>query len=220
MSTETGPERFQVLTVVELLLEAVRDGDRWSIARRATGPLLRQLLSAESEPAYARLRDATLRGLAANPVAAVDGDHAVVMGAVTGSDHGPIPLVAILIRADGDSWLVAELDTSAAVDPGRLMAAALGRARDREDPTSTDARIIADASPLDPRAAAIDWDDPTEVIRTTADGPITVADALADLPKFGRSCWTWLADDGVMFLGLYLRARHPELVREPDRPTP
>lgn len=76
-----------------------------------------------------------------------------------------------------------------------------------------DADIIARHSPLDTRAAAIDWDDPTAVLHTSSNGTTTVADALTELAEWDQRAWTWIADECAMFGGLYLRARHPELVR-------
>ena len=200
------------VTVVEQLLEAIATGDRWSIARRATGRFLEQLLAAEDsgDPhPCPRFRAAGL-GLTEHPLAVVDDAAAVVIGTVTGrNDQDPIPLVAVLVvsATDPRSWLVAALDANGAIDTDSRTAAVLGKYTEEADTS-----ILARHSPLDPKAVAIDWNDSTAVLRKHAHGTVTVADALADLPG-DRSIWPWLADDCVTFSGLYLRAAHPELVR-------
>ncbi|MFC4604162.1 hypothetical protein [Rhodococcus kronopolitis] len=213
MNWNTDPRRVGALYTVELLLEAISTGNRWSIARRATGPLLGQLLAADgSGGSHPHVLGTPRLSLTAHPLAVVDDDVAVVLGAVTERTRpDPTPLVAVLIRSTVDPrhWLVAALETTAEIAEDTRRAAVLG-----EYTESADAATIAAHSPLDPEAAAIDWDDPTVVLRAHANGTVTVADALAHLAEFDRSAWPWLADEGVTFGGLYLRARHPELVRE------
>ncbi|MFG1782605.1 hypothetical protein ACGFIU_09200 [Rhodococcus oryzae] len=201
--------------IVEQLLEAITEGDRWSMARRTTGRFLGQLLAAgesgDSHPCP-RLRDAPRLSLTEHPLAVVDDDIAVVIGTVTTpAERDPIPLVAVLIASNANprSWRVAALDTTAEIDRDIRVTAVRGA-----DTQSDDTAIIAQYGPLDPNAAAIDWNDPTVVLCTHANGAYTVADALAELEDYDRSAWPWLADEGVTFCGWYLRARHPELVRE------
>lgn len=218
MNRNTDPRRVGALYTVEILLEAISKGDRWSIARRATGPLLGQLLAAEgsggSEGSHPRphLLGAPRLSLTAHPLAVVDDDVAVVIGAVTeGTRPDPTPLVAVLVRSTVDPrhWLAAALETNAEIAQDTRRAVARG-----EYTESADAATIAAHGPLDPTATAIDWDDPTAVLRRHANGTVTVADALAELADHDRSAWPRLADDVVMIYGLYLRARHPALVRE------
>ncbi|MGW6376148.1 hypothetical protein ACWFRB_08805 [Rhodococcus sp. NPDC055112] len=52
------------------------------------------------------------------------------------------------------------------------------------------------------------------MLRTDATGAYTVADALNELAEFDRSAWPWLANEGAILYGWYLRARHSELVRD------
>ncbi|MFZ2177201.1 MAG: hypothetical protein WAW17_24835 [Rhodococcus sp. (in: high G+C Gram-positive bacteria)] len=73
--------------------------------------------------------------------------------------------------------------------------------------------IATSASSLTASPAGIDWDDPTVVLRTSSNGTTTVAGALAELAEWDQRAWTWIADECAMFGGLYLRERHPELVR-------
>ncbi|UOT01582.1 hypothetical protein MPY17_21555 [Rhodococcus opacus] len=148
------------------------------------------------------------------PVAVVeDDDTAVVLGGVRTSAEGadPIPVAAVLVASTASprTWLVASLDIAAATDNDFQRAIQHGRFSE-----TIDADIIARHSPLDTRAAAIDWDDPTVVLRKSSIGTTTVADALSELAKWDQRAWTWIADERVMFGGLYLRARHPELVRQ------
>jgi hypothetical protein len=201
--------------IVGQVLEAIAEGDRWSMARRTTGRFLEQLLAAgesgDSHPCP-RPRDAPRLGISEHPLAVVDDDVAVVIGTLTApAERDPIPFIAILIASTADPlwWRVAALDTTAAIERDIRVATVHG-----EFTESDDTAAIAQYGPLDPKAAAIDWSDPTVVLRTHTNGVYTVADALADLADFDRSAWPWLADEGVTFMGWYLRARHPELVRE------
>ncbi|AXY49255.1 hypothetical protein [Rhodococcus ruber] len=104
--------------------------------------------------------------------------------------------------------LVASLDAAAAADPRVQRAVQYGG-----DVAADDAAIIDAHRPLDPAAAAIDWDDPTAVVDGRADGAVTVADALTELTEWDERAWPWIADEGALWCGLYLRARHAELVR-------
>ncbi|WP_345341369.1 hypothetical protein [Rhodococcus olei] len=136
----------------------------------------------------------------------------MVIGTVTApTERDPIPFVAVLIASDADPrwWRVAALDTTAEIDWDIRVAVVRG-----EYTEAADTAIIAQYGPLDPKAAAIDWNDPTAVLRSHANGAYTVADALAELAMVDRSAWPWLADEGVTLCGWHLRARHPELVRE------
>jgi hypothetical protein len=213
MSRNRDPKRQHAFAIVEQLLDAIAKSDRWSIARRTTGQLLERLLAAEDsgDPhPCPRLRTAGL-GLAEHPLAVVDDEVAVVIGTVTGQrDQEPIPVVAVLVVSpiDPRSWLVAALETSVALDTDSRIATVLGNFTE-----DADIAIIARHSPLDPKAVAIDWTDSTVVLRRHAHGTVTVADVLTELSR-DRSIWPWLADDCVSFAGLYLRATHPELVRE------
>ncbi|SDD19833.1 hypothetical protein [Rhodococcus tukisamuensis] len=215
MNRNTDPRRVGALYTVEILLEAISECDRWSIARRATGPLLGQLLAAEgSGGSHPRphLLGAPRLSLTAHPLAVVDDDVAVVIGAVTeGTRPDPTPLVAVLIRStiDPRHWLVAALETTAEIAQDTRRAVARG-----EYTESADAATIAAHGPLDPTATAVDWADPTAVLRNHANGTVTVADTLAQLANYDRSAWPSLADEAITFCGQYLRARHPELVRE------
>lgn len=215
MTRNKDPRRSGMCGIVGQVLEAIAEGDRWSMARRTTGRFLERLLAAgesgHSHPCP-RLRDAPRVGMSENPLAVVDDDVAVVIGTlIAPAEREPIPFVAVLIASTADPlwWRVAALDTTAEIDRDIRVATVLG-----ESTESDDTAIIAQYSPLDPKAAAIDWNDPTVVLRTETNGVHTVADTLADLANFDRSAWPWLADEGVTSMGWYLRARHPELVRE------
>jgi hypothetical protein len=83
-----------------------------------------------------------------------------------------------------------------------------------------DLKIIAAHGPLDARASSIDWDDDSMIVRFNDTGVTTVADTRAEAATWPRESWHWLANDGLTFAGLHLRACHPELVREfPDLHT-
>ncbi|MGU3432620.1 hypothetical protein ACNHUS_06340 [Actinomycetes bacterium M1A6_2h] len=88
------------------------------------------------------------------------------------------------------------------------------RVQREEFAIDADLDIIAGHCPLDARAASIDWDDDSEVLRHTDTGEVTVADARAEAATWPRQSWHWLADECHTFAGLYYRGRHPELVRE------
>ncbi len=132
-------------------------------------------------------------------------------GVCSSTGRDPIPVAAVLVASTAAprTWLVASLDIATAVHNDFQRAIQHGRFSE-----TIDADIIARHSPLDTRAAAIDWDDPTVVLRKSSNGTTTVADALSELAEWDQRAWTWIADECPTFGGLYLRARHPELVRQ------
>jgi hypothetical protein len=205
--------RQRVIATVSQLVDGIARQDRWMIARRSTGRLLDQLLSHSGDPEFTYPGWSSCLGVDGAPVAVVeDDDAAVVLGVVRSSaQHDPIPVAAVLVASTAAprTWLVASLDIATAVDNDFQRAIQHGRFSE-----AIDADIIARRNPLDRRAAAIDWDDPTVVLRTSPHGTTTVGDALSELAEWDQRAWTWLADECPSFGGLYLRARHPELVRQ------
>jgi hypothetical protein len=205
--------RQRVIATVSQLVDGIARQDRWMIARRSTGRLLDQLLSHSGDPEFTYPGGSSCLGVDGAPVAVVeDDDAAVVLGVVRSSaQHDPIPVAAVLVASTAAprTWLVASLDIATVVDNDFQRAIQHGRFSE-----TIDADIIARHRPLDRRAAAIDWDDPTGVLRTSHRGTTTVADALSELAEWDQRAWTWLADECPSFGGLYLRARHPELVRQ------
>ncbi|TQC42096.1 hypothetical protein EEB14_50750 [Rhodococcus sp. WS4] len=207
------PRRQHVIGAVSQLVDGIARQDRWTIARRSTGQLLDHLLSHSGDPAFTYRSGSCSLGVDGAPVAVVeDDDTAVVLGGVRSSTgRDPIPVAAVLVASTAAprTWLVASLDIATAVDNDFQRAIQHGRFSE-----TIDADIIARHSPLDTRAAAIDWDDPTVVLRKSSNGTTTVADALSELAEWDQRAWTWIADECPTFGGLYLRARHPELVRQ------
>ncbi|ORM27807.1 hypothetical protein [Williamsia sp. 1135] len=209
------PDRQHVLGTVNRVIDAVAHEDRWSIARRCTGQLLEELLSGIHELTLTPQDSVDLVGFAGVPIVAVDDGIAVAIGGVEQTAHQPpAPIVAVLTASSErpSTWLVASLDVRAAVDADLQRALQFGAL-----PESDDTQLIAAHSPLDARAAAIDWDNPELVFRTAASGTVTVRDALKELDEFDRQPWPWLADECPTFAGLFPRTRHPELLREPFR---
>lgn len=209
--------RLGVNLTVESLLAAIADNDRWSIARRSTGPLLRDLLNAGAAGAHLHSGPLGARyiALGGHPLTAVDDGVAILIGVVTGlATPGELPITAVLIRRDESArhWLVASLDVGRPTPTDVRHAVVRGTLSEPDD-----LEIIGAAAPLDARAAAFDWDDPATILRNFDDRPPhTVADMHLDLAEFGRAAWPWLADEAPSFAGLFLRATHPNLVRDFD----
>lgn len=207
------PRRQRVIATVSQLVDGIARQDRWTIARRSTGWLLDHLLSNSDNPAFVLRGQELCLGVDGAPIAVVeDEDVAVVSEPVRSAiERAPIPVAAVPVASTAAprTWLVASLDIATAVDNDFQRAIQHGRFSE-----SIDADIIAGHSPLDRRAAAIDWDDSTVVLRQSATGTTTVADALAELAEWDQGAWMWLADECLTFARRYLRARHPELVRQ------
>lgn len=195
---------------VNIIIFAIARLDRWQMARHSTGPLLERLLVGDYDGLFAVDHEYLRRGLDGAPIAVADDRVALVVGLVpnlTGND--PIPVTAVLVaRGNPERWLVAAIDFDSAVDIGFQRRVQHGSFSEEED-----LAVIAAHEPLDREAVAIDWDDSAAVLREHEGGCYTVADALAELADFGRPEWPWMADECHMFAGLYLRAKHPELVR-------
>lgn len=166
------PRRQRVIATVSQLVDGIARQDRWTIARRSTGPLLDQLLSHSGDPAFTYRSGNSCLGVDGAPIVVVeDDDTAVVLGGVRSSaQHDPIPVAAVLVASTAapHPWLVASLDIAAAVDNDFQRAIQHGRLSE-----TIAADVIARHSPLDMRAAAIDWDNPTGVLRTSHRGTTT-----------------------------------------------
>ena len=96
-------------------------------------------------------------------------------------------------------WLVAALEFDMVVDNDFQRRVQFGTFSEDADLAVIDAH-----GTLDTEAAAIDWDDPTVVLRASENGTITVADAVADLAKWVRRGWAWIAADRNEFASLSL----------------
>ncbi|OZF06088.1 hypothetical protein CH300_12815 [Rhodococcus sp. 15-1154-1] len=199
------------IAAVTTLVQAVARRDRWQIARKSTGPLLRDLLAGRYDDVFVVDVHGELPWLDDVPIAVADDRVAVVVGSIpASSESGPISITAVLVSRDSPRrWLVAALNFELVADRDFQKQVQFGMFDEEEDLAA-----IAAHGPLDAEAAAIDWDDPTVVLRFDEKVRCTVADAVADLNNFDRSAWSWLAADCITFGGMYLRARHPELVRE------
>lgn len=200
-----------VVGTVDLLIEAIQLRDRWQIARNTTGTLLEELLAGDDDHRFFSSDEISHRGLQGAPISVADDRTAIVVGTVpTGSGHSSVPITAVLIAGSVQPrrWLVAALDFKMTVDTDFQRRVQFGAFSEDED-----LAVIAAHEPLDAEAAAIDWGDPTAILRDNETGTVTVADAVAELLKWDRSAWPWLAADRIMFSSLYLRAKHPELVR-------
>ncbi|MBY4130144.1 hypothetical protein HQO83_17250 [Rhodococcus fascians] len=203
---------------VSILVEAIARGDRWAVARRATGPLLEQLLSGDYDDTFGTASESDRSvSLGGAPVVVIDGNVAIVVAPVTNSGSGSVGSVtALLIRASTTGtvrpWFVASLTQDQMLDHEFQR-----RVQHESCPIDADLDIIAAHGPLDVRAASIDWDDDSVILRHSDTGVVTVADALAEAATWSRESWHWLADEAHTFTGLYLRGRHPELVREYPR---
>ena len=115
-------------------------------------------------------------------------------------------MTAVLVAAPAHPlrWLVAALDFDMVVDNDFQRRVQFGSFSE-----DADLAVIAAHGTLDTEAAAIDWNDPTDVLRDSENGTITVADAMADLAKWDRP-------------GVGVDCRGPERVRLPlsARQTP
>jgi hypothetical protein len=202
-----------LIACVSGVMEAVARRDRWQIARNTTGPLLEELLAGRYDQEFVTADRPYHRSLDGAPIAVADNRIAIVVGSVpTESDHHPrVPVTAVLVAAPAHPlhWLVAALDFDMVVDNDFQRRVQFGTFSE-----DADLAVIAAHGTLDTEAAAIDWDDPTVVLHNSENGTITVADAMADLAKWDRRGWAWIAADRNEFASLYLRAKHPELVRE------
>lgn len=137
-------------------------------------------------------------GLGGAPVVVIDGNVAFVVAPVTNSGSRSV------VRGVADSGPDADNEFQR-------------RVQHEAFPIDADLDIIAAHGPLDVRAASIDWDDGSVILRRSDTGMVTVADARAEAATWSRESWHWLADEVHTFTGLYLRGRHPELVREYPR---
>ncbi len=213
LAVRTG--RGGLVAHVSVLVEAIARGDRWAVARRATGPLLEQLLSGDFDDTFGTASESDRSvGLGGAPVVVIDGDVAIVVAPVTNSGSGSAGAVtALLIRASATGtvrpWFVASLTQDQMLDNEFQR-----RVQHEAFPIDADLDIIAAHGPLDVRAASIDWDDDSVILRRSDTGVVTVADARAEAATWSRESWHWLADEAHTFTGLYLRGRRPELVRE------
>ncbi|MBV6762596.1 hypothetical protein KV605_39900 [Rhodococcus opacus] len=207
----------RLIACVSGVIEAVARRDRWQIARNTTGPLLEELLAGRYDHKFVMGDRPYHRGLDGAPIAVADNRIAIVVGTVqTESDHHPrVFVTAVLVAAPAHllRWLVAALDFDMVVDNDFQRRVQFGTFSEDED-----LAVIAAHGALDTEAAAIDWGDPSVVLRDSENGTITVTDAVADLAKWDRRGWAWIAEDRNEFASLYLRAKHPELVREYSYP--
>lgn len=185
------------------------------MARRATGPLLEQLLSGDHDDTFGTASETERSvGLGGAPVVVIDGNVAIVVAPVTNSGSRSVAAVtALLIRASTTGtvrpWFVASLTRDQMLDNEFQR-----RVQHEAFPIDADLAIIAAHGPLDVRSASIDWDDDSVIVRSSDTGVVTVADARAEAATWSRESWHWLADEAHTFAGLYLRGCHPELVRE------
>ncbi|TFI44814.1 hypothetical protein E4P29_03375 [Rhodococcus sp. 1R11] len=200
-----------LITVVTTLVQAIARRDRWQIARKSTGPLLRDLLAGRYDDVFTLGVHGELPWLEDVPIAVADDRVALVVGSIpASSESGRISIAAVLVSRDSPRrWLVAALNFDLIADRDFQKLVQFGMFDEGEDLAA-----IAAHGQLDTEAAAIDWDDPTVVLRSDEKVVWTVADAVAELNDFVQSAWSWLAADRITFGGIYLRARHPELVRE------
>ncbi|MBY4213542.1 hypothetical protein HQO42_18530 [Rhodococcus fascians] len=166
------PGRGGLVAHVSVLVEAIARGDRWAVARRATGPLLEQLLSGDFDDTFGTASESDTTGT---------------------------------VRP----WFVASLTQYQMLDNEFQR-----RVQHESFPIDADLDIIAAHGPLDVRAASIDWDDDSVILRRSDTGVVTVAEARAETATWPCKSWHWLADEAHTFTGLYLRGCHPELVRE------
>lgn len=213
LAMRTG--RGGLVAHVDVLVEAIARGDRWAVARRATGPLLEQLLSGDYDDTFGTSAESDRSvGLGGAPVVLIDGNVAIVVAPVTNSGSGSVGAVtALLIRSSTPGterrWFVASLTQDQMLDNEFQR-----RVQHESFPIDADLDIIAAHGPLDAHAASIDWDDDSVILRRSDTGVVTVADARAEAATWSRESWHWLADEAHTFAGLYLRGCHPELVRE------
>jgi hypothetical protein len=195
---------------VGLLIDAIAHRDRWRIARRATGDLLDELLSGAYDDVYGE--PGTDVGLDGAPVVMVDDGMAVVIAAARGGGiEQPVPVCALLTQSSNPDhgWLVGALTQEHLLDNSFQR-----RVQHNEFTPEEDAAIIAGHMPLDEEAASIDWNDDATIVRRVPSALITVADARSEAEEMPRERWAWEADNRYSFAALYLRASHPELVRE------
>lgn len=200
-----------LIAAVTTLVQAVARRDRWQIARQSTGPLLRDLLAGKYDDTLIVDADGELPWLDGIPIAVADDRVALVVGTIPTSDESrPIPITAVLVsRHSPRRWLVAALNFDLVADPDFQRQVQFGMFDEEADLAAISAH-----GELDPHASAIDWDDPAFILKSDGKTTFTVADTLAELKKYERSAWSWLAADRVTFGGIYLRAKHPELVRK------
>ena len=200
---------------VDLLIEAITRRDRWQIARNATGPLLKELLAGHYDHRFEAADQVGIPGPEGAPIAVADDRVAVVVGAFQSSpETSPVPVTAVLVaRAHPHRWLVAALDFEMIADGTFQRRVQFGTFSEEED-----LAVIAAHGTLDTEAAAIDWDDPAAVLRDNGVTKVTVADVIPELAKFSRAGWAMIAEENVELSAGYLRARHPELVREYPKP--
>lgn len=204
--------RGGIAALVSILVDAIAHRDRWAIARRATGDLLDDLLAGAYDEMYGEQPHPTDRvSLDGAPVVMVDDGMALVIGTVNGTHlPAPVPVTALLVQSTtGRHWFVAALTHERITDPDFQRAVQYRRFDE-----TADLDIIARHAPLDHEAAAIDWDDSSVVISRPGNPVVTVGDAIAEAQTWQRASWHWLADERQIFASIYMRGRHPELVRE------
>jgi hypothetical protein len=81
-------------------LDGIACRDRGSIARRSTGPLLDELLPGSSQPLSTGQHSRYHPGLGGAPIAVVEDDVAVVLGATDESaERAPRPVPAVLVAS-------------------------------------------------------------------------------------------------------------------------
>lgn len=209
----SGTGRGGFIALVGQLVDAIDRQDRWAVARRATGPLLDELLSGQCDEYFGvPTTSRECLGLDNAPVVLVDDGLAIVTAPVMRRHVGVVGAVsALLVQAGGGDgpWLVVSLTQDTLLD-----SAFRRRVQHEAFEIDADLEIIAAHGPLDARASSIDWDDGSVILRQSDTGVTTVADARAEAATWPRGSWHWLADDAVTVTGLYLRGCYPELVRE------
>jgi len=108
-----GTGRGGFIALVGQLVDAIDRRDRWAIARRATGPLLDELLSGEYNEHFGLPTTlAEPLGLDGAPVVLVDDGLAIVTAPVMRRHVGVVGAVsALLVQAEGDNgpWFAASL---------------------------------------------------------------------------------------------------------------
>lgn len=193
LAAATG--RGGMVAHVSILVEAIARGDRWAVARRATGPLLEQLLSGDFDDTFGTASESDRSvGLGGAPVVVIDENVAIVVAPVTNSGSGSVGAVtALLIRASTTGtvrpWFVASL-----TQDQMLHNEFQRRVQHESFPIDADLDIIAAHGPLDARAASIDWDDDSVILRRSDTGVVTVADARAEAATWPRESWHWLTN--------------------------
>ncbi|WP_377452051.1 hypothetical protein [Rhodococcoides fascians] len=143
-----GTGRGGFIALVGQLVDAIDRRDRWAIARRATGPLLDELLSGEYNEHFGLPTTlAEPLGLDGAPVVLVDDGLAIVTAPVMRRHVGVVGAVsALLVQAEGDNgpWFAASLTQDTLLD-----SAFRRRVQHEAFEIDADFEIIAAHNPLD-----------------------------------------------------------------------